>query len=75
MKKIIICSIIAVASIFGGIQFKNSTVFNPTSKAQINLDQLSYYGQYNSYNNSFRTNYVRPYVTHTGRYVNGYYRS
>ena len=36
---------------------------------------LSYYGQYNSYNNSFRTNYVRPYIRSNGSYVNGYYRS
>ena len=73
MTKYIAIAIIAALSIFGGIQAKNSTVFNPSAKA--NFSQLSYYGQYNYYNNSYRTNYVRPYVTKSGRYVGGYYRS
>lgn len=74
MKKIIAFALIAAFSIFGGIHVKNnSTVFNPSSK--VDLHELSYYGQYNSYNNSYRTHYVKPYVTRTGRYVGGYYRS
>ena len=73
MKKIITATFIAAFAIFGGFKMNNSTVFNPTSKVE--FEQLSYYGQYNSYNNSYRTNYVRPYVTKTGRYVGGYYRS
>ena len=39
------------------------------------LSQLSYYGQYNSYNNSYRTNYVSPHFRSNGTYVNDYYRS
>jgi len=73
MKKIITATFIATLAIFGGLKMNNSTVFNPTSK--VDFKQISYYGQYNSYNNSYRTNYVRPYVTKTGRYVGGYYRS
>lgn len=73
MKKIITATFIAALAIFGGLKMNNSTVFNPSSKADV--EQLSYYGQYNSYNNSYRTNYVRPHVTKSGRYVNGYYRS
>lgn len=73
MKKILAVALVTALSIFGGIHIKNTTVGNPTSK--LDLHQVSYYGQYNSYNNSFRTNYVRPYVTRTGRYVGGYYRS
>lgn len=75
MKKIIVCIALVIASIFGVTKVNNSTVFNPSAKLKLDLGQLSYYGQYNSYNNSFRTNYVRPYITRTGRYVNGYYRS
>lgn len=73
MKKMIAVTFIAALAIFGGFKMNNSTVFKPTSKVE--FEQLSYYGQYNSYNNSYRTNYVRPYVTKTGRYVGGYYRS
>lgn len=73
MKKFIAVALVAALSIFGGIHIKNTTVGNPPSTPD--LPQISYYGQYNSYNNSYRTNYVRPYVTRTGRYVGGYYRS
>ena len=73
MKKIIAIAFVVALSIFGGIHAKNSTVFNPARK--VDFHKISYYGQYNSCNNSFRTNYVRPYVTKTGRYVGGYYRS
>lgn len=73
MKKIITATFIAALAIFGGLKMNNSTIFSPTSK--VDFEQISYYGQYNSYNNSYRTNYVRPYVTKTGRYVGGYYRS
>lgn len=73
MKKTIAIAIIAALSIFGGIHAKNSTVFNPASK--VDLQHVSYYGQYNSYNNSYRTNYVNGYYRSNGHYVNGYYRS
>lgn len=75
MKKFIVCAALVLATIFGVTKANNSTVFNPSAKLKLDLSQLSYYGQYNSYNNSYRTNYVRPYITRTGRYVNGYYRS
>ena len=75
MKKKIITTALIIAAIFGGIRINNATVFNPSSKLEVDLSQLSYYGQYNSYNNSFRTNYVRPYIRSNGTYVNGYYRS
>ena len=77
MKKIFTVALIAALSIFSGIHIKNSTVTNPFTNpsSKLDLHQVSYYGQYNSYNNSYRTNYVRPYVTRTGRYVGGYYRS
>lgn len=73
MKKLTAFAAIALIAVFGVFKMERSTIFNPASK--VDLHQVSYYGQYNSYNNSFRTNYVRPYVTRTGRYVNGYYRS
>lgn len=75
MKKKIITTALIIASIFGGIKINNATVFDPTSKAKVDLSQLSYYGQYNSYNNSYRTNYVSPHFRSNGTYVNGYYRS
>lgn len=75
MKSKIITTALIIASIFGGIKMNNSTIFSPNSKAKVDLSQLSYYGQYNSYNNSFRTNYVSPYIRSNGTYVRGYYRS
>ena len=75
MKHFITLTLIVAAMIagFGFINMNRSTTYNPLSKVE--MQHLSYYGQYNSYNNSYRTNYVRPYVTRTGRYVGGYYRS
>lgn len=73
MNKILSIVAIALIAIFGITKMDRGTVYNPMSKVE--LQHLSYYGQYNSYNNSFRTNYVRPYTTRTGRYVGGYYRS
>ena len=73
MKKILAIAAIALITVFGVSKMERSTIYNPLSKVE--MQHLSYYGQYNSYNNSYRTNYVKPYVTRTGRYVGGYYRS
>lgn len=73
MKKILAIAAIALIAVFGVSKMERGTIYNPLSKVE--MQHLSYYGQYNSYNNSYRTNYVRPYVTRTGRYVGGYYRS
>ena len=73
MKKILAIAAIALITVFGVSKMERGTTYNPLSKVE--MQHLSYYGQYNSYNNSYRTNYVKPYVTRTGRYVGGYYRS
>lgn len=51
----------------------NSTVLYPKTTAE--QLQIAYYGQYNSYNNSYRTNYTNGYYKSNGTYVNGYYHS
>lgn len=47
MKKILAVAAIALIAVFGVSKMERGTIYNPLSKVE--MQHLSYYGQYNSY--------------------------